>query len=138
MASDIRYHNKRSQLLLDVEWVDPEIFNFNRYCKPAFNRKQQNFASFTRTLQSRIFLVVKQIFYAVPWKWRWLDRENSPPLTSLSQQNNEIKLPGIKVGLQYHQWKTKKSLISGKVYTIHMTDMDLRYLGMTSDIRYHH
>jgi hypothetical protein len=37
---------------------------------------------------------------------------------------------------RYQNGTTNLSLIFGKVYSIHMTDMDLRYLDMVSDIRY--
>jgi hypothetical protein len=37
---------------------------------------------------------------------------------------------------RYQNGTTNLTLISGKLYNIHMTDMDLRYLDMVSDIRY--
>jgi hypothetical protein len=35
---------------------------------------------------------------------------------------------------RYQNGTINLSLISGKVYSIHMTDMDLRYVDMASDI----
>jgi hypothetical protein len=35
---------------------------------------------------------------------------------------------------RYHNGTINSTLISGKVYSIHMTYMDLRYLDMASDI----
>jgi hypothetical protein len=38
----------------------------------------------------------------------------------------------------YQNGTTNLSLISGNVYSINMIDMNLRFLDMASDIRYHH
>jgi hypothetical protein len=44
--------------MLEVLW-----YSGSEYCKPTFIRERENFASFTRTLPSRIFLVANQIFF---------------------------------------------------------------------------
>jgi hypothetical protein len=39
---------------------------------------------------------------------------------------------------RYHYGTKNSSLISGKVCSINVIDMDLRFLDMASDIKYHH
>jgi hypothetical protein len=66
-------------------------FHCSVYCKPTFILERENFTRFARTSPSRIFLVANQLFYAVLYEGRRLDRENWSPLTSLSLPNREIK-----------------------------------------------